>query len=52
MRFFGMSRNLMQLNGKNVLKFCVILGDIENDVVKITENLIGSNHRMNLFINQ
>jgi len=45
----------MELNGKNVMLAytydIVILGDKENDVIKATEKLIESSHRMNLAIN-
>lgn len=46
----------MELNGKNVILSyaddIVILRDTENDVVKVTEKLIYSSHRMNLNINE
>jgi len=46
----------MEINGKNIMLAyaddIVILGDTENDVVKVTEKLIESSHRMNLVINE
>lgn len=46
----------MELNGKNVVlayaKDIVMLGDTENDVVKDTEKLIVSSHRIDLSTNE
>lgn len=46
----------MELNGKNVmLEYAddiLILGDAEDDVMKVTEELIKFSHKMNLAINE
>jgi len=46
----------MEMNGKHIMLAyaddVVILKDTENDVVKVTEKLIKSSHRMNLAINK
>jgi len=46
----------MEMNGKNIMLVyvddIVILGNTENDVVKVTEKLIKSSHRINLAINK
>jgi len=46
----------MELNGKNIMLAyaddIVILGDTKNYIVKVTEKLIESGHRMNLVINE
>jgi len=45
----------MEMNGKNIMLAyaddIVILGDTENDVMKVTEKLIESRYKMNLVIN-
>lgn len=45
----------MELNGKNVMLMyaddIVILGDTKDDVMKVTEELIKSSHKMNLAVN-
>lgn len=46
----------MELNGKNIMLAyaddIAILGDTKDDIVKVTEKLIESSHKMNLAINE